>query len=451
MLMVVSGRVSAADATRPNIVFILADDLGYGEVSFNGQQRYATPNIDRLAAEGLVMTSHYAGSSVCAPSRNALMTGQHTGHTAIRGNAAAGGRRVPLAPRDITIAERLRAAGYRTGLIGKWGLGEHDTGAAPWLRGWDEFFGFVNQSHAHNQFPEFLYRGDRPVPIAENFSHRRGRYANDMFVEEAERFVERAAAEHQPFFLFVSFTAPHAELDCPDDALAEVVSRHPGLAGPGVDTKARAFAAMVVRLDRDVGRLVARLDELGLTRDTLVIFTADNGPHAEDGKDPSFFRSSGPFRGIKRDLYEGGIRVPFIARWPGSIAAGVRTDVQFAFWDFSATALELAGVPLPVDHPSESVSYLPLLIGRGEEQVQHAYLYWEVAIGGQSRRAARAGIWKAVCSNDDTAIELYDLASDPAERTDLAGVSPDRVADFLRIFREAHEDSTDFPLSWGDR
>jgi len=436
----------------PNIVFILADDLGFGEVGFNGQSRFATPNIDRLAREGIVFTDHYAGSTICAPSRNALMTGHHTGHATVRNNFAGGGNdgaRVALKPSDITVAQRLRAAGYTTAMIGKWGLGEPDTAAAPWRKGWDFFYGFVNQAHAHNQYPEFLYRNATIEPLEQNFGHKERAYANDLFTDEAEKFLDRTAAAKKPFFLYLSITTPHADLKCPADSIAAVKQAQEWAREPGAAESSVVFAAMMHRLDRDVGRILAKLKALGLDENTLVIFTADNGAHSEDGKDNAFFKASGPFRGIKRDLYEGGIREPFAARWPGRIAPGTKTSHVSAFWDFSATALELAGLPRPADLPAESLSYAPALLGRTAEQKSHAYLYWEISIKGQARQAVREGNWKAVRNGLDNPIELYDLAADPGESRNLATAHPDHVARFTRLLATARVDNTDFPLAPG--
>ena len=443
---------SPAAATRPNIVFILADDLGYGEVSFNGQRRYATPNIDRLAREGIVFTDHYAGSTICAPSRNCLMTGHHTGHATIRNNFVGGGNdggRVALKASDVTIAERLRTAGYTTALIGKWGLGEPETPAAPWLRGWDFFYGFVNQAHAHNQYPEFLYRNATVEPLADNFGHKERLYANDLFTAEAEKFLAHAAADRKPFFLYYACTTPHADLKCPADSIEEVKREYEWARGPDAKESSVVFAAMMRRLDRDVGRLLAQLQSLGLDEQTLVIFTGDNGAHDVDAKDNAFFTASGPFRGIKRDLYEGGIREAFAARWPGRIAPGTKSSHISAFWDFPATALELAGVPRPANLPAEGISYAPILLGRPAEQKSHDHLYWEISIKGEARQAVRQGHWKAVRHGLEKPFALYDLADDPGEARNLAAAQPDRLAPLVQIVTAAHVDSPDFPLTPG--
>ncbi|OAM90040.1 arylsulfatase [Termitidicoccus mucosus] len=435
----------AAPVAKPNIVLILADDLGYGELSISGQRRYDTPNIDRLARDGMIFTQAYAGSPVCAPSRNTLMTGHHTGHATVRNNTSVKGARVGLSPADTTIAQRLRSAGYHTAIIGKWGLGEEGGGSEPGNKGWDFFYGFINQAHAHNQFPEFLYRGTDKEALVPNYSHAEGTFANDRFTEEALTVLERRAADRQPFFLFMSYTTPHAELRCPPDSIAKVKQKYAWAREPGADEKSIQFAAMMLRLDHEVGRLRDRLAELGLAENTLILFTGDNGAHQEDGKNPVFFNSGGIYRGIKRDLYEGGIHEPFFACWPGRIAPGSRTDHLCAFWDFSATALELAGVAA-TDLPAESISFLPTLLGRPTEQKKHDYLYWEFVVKTQARQAARADNWKAVRYSLDAPLEIYDIIADPGEQHDLAATRPDLVARFAEIMRHAHTESSDFPL-----
>ncbi len=448
-LLPLIATLPAATPGAPNLVLILADDLGYGEVSFHGQQRFATPNIDRIAREGLAFTHAYAGSPICAPSRNTLMTGHHTGHATIRNNFAGGGNRgdrVALRDADTTLAQRLQRAGYRTALIGKWGLGEPETSAAPWRKGWDFFYGFVNQAHAHNQYPEFLYRNATPEPVPENFGHKEGVFANDRFTAEALAFLDRTAGERQPFFLFLSATTPHSDLKVPADSIVRLKERHAWARAPDAKEPNVVFAAMMERFDADIGRLLDRLDTLGLAHDTLVLFTADNGAHQEDGKDNEFFAASGPFRGLKRDLWEGGIRVPFFARWPGRIAAGTRSDHVLAFWDLPATALELAGLPRPADLPAESLSFAPTLLGRPADQRAHEFLYWEILIKGQGRQAVREGNWKAVRYGHDAPVRLHDLTADPGERTDLAGRHPEIAARLTARFTSARTENPEFPL-----
>ncbi|WP_438480460.1 arylsulfatase [Oleiharenicola lentus] len=447
-LAVTTVSLAATQSRRPNIIFILADDLGYGELSCYGQRRYETPNIDRLAREGLRFTDHYAGAPVCAPSRNALMTGQHAGHLTVRNNLAFGredGGRVPLKPTDVTIAERLRTAGYVTALIGKWGLGEEGSGAEPWRKGWDEFYGFINQQHAHNQFPEFLYRNADKEALVPNYAHVERVFANDRFTDEALQFVERKAGGEQPFFLYLAYTTPHAMLKCPPDSLAEAKRRCPELAAPDAPPKALAFAAMMLRLDRDVGSVLEKLKALGLEENTLVLFSSDNGAHIEDGKPQAYFQGSGALRGVKRDVYEGGVRVPLIARWPGKIAAGGTTAHVSAFWDFAATALEVADVK-SAELPLEGISYAPTLFGRSEHQREHEALYWEFLVGGKTRQAIRLGDWKGVRMAPTLPLELYDLSTDLGEQHDVAAAQADVVKRMTELLRTMRTDDPKFPL-----
>ncbi len=435
-----------APATRPNIIFILSDDLGYGELSSHGQTRYETPHLDRLAAEGVRFTNHYAGAAICAPSRAALMTGRHTGHTQVRNNFGTlegrTGQRIPLSADETTVGEMLQRAGYRTALIGKWGLGEEGSGHEPWKRGFDFFYGFINQAHAHNHYPEFLYRNEAKEPLIPNYSNEERVYANDRFTEEALTFIE--AQRERPFYLQLSYTTPHGDLKCPADSVAEVKARYPHLAVEGLDPKIPIFAAMVTRLDRDVGRIMSRLKDLGLDERTLVIFTSDNGAHDEDGKNNEYFNASGDLRGIKRDLYEGGIRVPFLARWPGRIQPGRTSDHISAFWDFLPTAAELAGARLP-DSAIDGISYRRTLFGEPGQET-HAHLYWESLIGREGRQAMRAGEWKLLRNGQEAPWELYRLTDDIGEARNLANDHPDLVNRLAAQLASARTESPHFPL-----
>lgn len=432
------GRAQTPHASAPpNIVLILADDLGYGDLGCYGQQRIATPNLDRLAAQGMRFTQFYAGAPVCAPSRNVLLTGQHTGHALIRGNA-----KVSLRPQDVTIAEVLRRAGYATGAIGKWGVGEEGSTGTPTKKGFDYFYGYVDQTQAHNYYPTFLVRDDTRVPLP-NVVPNEGRYgqgvatkkvvySDDLFEPEALGFVERN--QGRPFFLYLASTLPHANDEAKDEGM-EIPSlgRYADRDWPPPE---KGKAAMITRLDDDVGRLLDQLAALGLADRTIVIFTSDNGPHAEGGVDPAFFDSSGPLRGIKRDVYEGGIRVPLIVRWPGHVAAGAVSDHVGYFGDFMDTLAAVAGVAPPAG--LDSVSFLPTLLGRPADQAQHPYLYWEF-YEGRSSQAVRLRDWKGVRSPMLTGeIELYDLRTDLGERHDVAAAHPDIVERIRQIMQEAH-------------
>jgi arylsulfatase A-like enzyme len=423
-------------AAKPNLVFILADDLGYGDVGCYGQKRILTPNIDRLAAEGMRFTQFYAGSTVCAPSRCVLMTGLHTGHCYIRGNA-----KTNLRPEDVTVAEVLKAAGYRTGLIGKWGLGHEGSTGVPTRQGFDSFFGYLDQTHAHNYYPTFLLRNEQRVPlrnvvpnegpVGQGIASVRVDYSHDLMAEEALRFLDQQK-DGQPFFLYLAFTLPHANNEAGKQGLE--VPDLGDYANQDWPASQKAHAAMVSRLDRDVGRVMERLRALGMDRNTLVIFTSDNGPHREGGHDPELSDSNGPLRGIKRALYEGGIRVPMLARWPGRIKPGSTANFMGYFGDVLPTAAELAGAKEPAG--LDGVGFLPTLLGSGEQR-QHAYLYWEFYEQG-GRQAVRMGDWKAIRQPWGGRIELYDLKADLGETHDLAADHPDVVEKLRPAMDEAH-------------
>jgi arylsulfatase A-like enzyme len=437
-----------AQATRPNVVIIQADDLGYGDLSAYGQARFPTPALDRLAREGTRFTQYYAGSTVCAPSRAALMTGQHTGHAWIRGNGEH-----PLRPEDVTVAMALRDAGYRTAVVGKWGLGLAGTTGQPDLKGFEYAFGFLDHRHAHRQYTDHLFRnGER---IATNLTDD---YANDLFTREAIAFVERT--DPRPFFLYLNYTVPHAELRVPQDSLAPLAGKFPetpfvnaaadgrptGPDGPSLGYRSQptpkaTFVAMIQRMDRDVGRLVDAIDARGLGERTVVLFMSDNGPHREGGADPAYFRSSGALRGIKRDLYEGGIRVPMVARWPKTIPAGRVSDHVWAHWDLFPTLAALAGAKTPAN--LDGLSMARALVG--QPQPTHDYLYWEFHERG-FQQAVRTGPWKAVRLKRNAPLELYHLDKDPAEQQDVAPANPDVVARIDAYLSTARTDSSIWPV-----
>ena len=434
---------------QPNIIFIMADDLGYGDLGSYGQPTIQTPNLDRMADEGIRFTNHYAGSTVCAPSRCVLMTGLHTGHCRIRGNA-----RLPLEPADVTVAEVLKQAGYTTGLVGKWGLGEEGSTGIPTRQGFDYFFGYLNQVRAHNYYPDFLWRNEEKVPldnviefIQEGYAKGLGSYAiekreysHDLFTEEALAFIERH--QQEPFFLYLAYTIPHAnnESRFADEHGMEVPD-YGAYAAEDWPEAEKGMAAMVSRLDADVGRLLQRLKDLGLDDNTLVLFTSDNGPHREGRHDSDFFDSNGSLRGIKRDLYEGGIRVPMIARWPGAIAAASVTDHASAFWDFLPTAADVAGVALTED--TDGISFLPTLLG--QEQPAHEYLYWEFFERGV-KQAVRQDSYKAVHFWETGATELYDLSRDIEEAHNLADDYPERADSLRALMQQARTPSEQWAL-----
>ena len=424
----VSGPAEAQRAgEKPNIIYIMADDLGYGDLGCYGQERVRTPHIDELAAGGMKFTDHYAGNTVCRPSRLVLRMGLHTGHTPISDNSA-----YHLKPDDRTTAKLLSKAGYAVGGVGKWALGGPETSGAPHRQGLDFWFGYLDQTAAHNYWPEFLWLNDERVPLANEVDYAdrgyaKGRsgvathkedYSHDLMTAAALRWIRQHKDE--PFFFQAHYTIPHANNQAGKRGM-EVPSYGP-YAEKDWPEQEKGFAAMITRLDGDVGRIVALLEELGIAENTLILFTSDNGPHREGGHDPDFFNSNGPLRGIKRDLYEGGIRVPMIAYWPGRIEPGSTTDHPSAFWDFLPTACELAGIAPPEN--IDGISYLPTLLGRTNQQKAHDHLYWEF----KGKRAVRKGEWKAVRPAADAPVELYNLEEDHGEEPDVSDEHPDIVA-----------------------
>jgi len=432
---------------RPNVILILADDLGYGELGAYGQKIIRTPNIDRLAAEGTRFTQVYAGAPVCAPSRAVLMTGLHTGHVGVRGNAGAGNPGIQQLRRtDRTVARLFKEAGYRTALFGKWGLGETGTEGHPNVQGFDEFFGYLNQAHAHNYYPSFLFHNSERVPTGNEpaeedprtgagHARTKKQYSHDVIMERALAWLEEN--RRQPFFLYLAVTLPHANNEARRaTGDGQEVPDYGEYADKPWTAPNKGQAAMVSRLDRDVGRLMERLASWGIDRNTLVLFTSDNGHHAEGGNDPDLFDANGPLRGMKRALYEGGIRVPFIARWPGRVPSGAVSRHTGYFGDVYATVADLLGRPAPAG--LDSISMLPALLGRREGQRDHDFLYWEFYEQG-GRQAVRFGNWKAVRQPIFTGpIEIYDLAADDGEQRDIAASRPDLVKQAAALMTRAH-------------
>ncbi len=439
--------------SKPNIIFVLADDLGYGDLGCYGQKQIQTPNLDRLAAEGMRFTDHYAGTTVCAPSRCSLMTGLHTGHTYVRGNHEVQPMgQLPLPADTVTLPRVLKQAGYTTALIGKWGLGGPDSTGVPNRQGFDYFFGYLCQRHAHNYYPEFLFRNNERVPLKNKVpgskpdgtgvASEKVEYSYDLMEQEALRFVEQN--RKGPFFLYLAVTLPHANNEGGKNGME--VPEYGIYADEDWPEPDKGRAAMISRLDRGMGRVVQKLRDLGIGDNTLVFFASDNGPHREGGANPEFFHSSGPFRGIKRALYEGGIRVPLLARWPGRIKAGAVTDHVSAFWDFLPTLAELTGAPRPAE--TDGIALLPTLLGRPEQQRKHEFLYWEFHEGG-SKQAVRMGRWKAVRLNPAGKLELYDLQTDMGETHNIADSHPDVVAQIEKYLTTARTESKFWPLKGG--
>ena len=427
----------APAASRPNIVFILADDLGYGDLGCYGQSVIETPHLDRMASEGVRFTRAYAGHTVCAPSRCTIETGLHTGHATYRDNGPA----PPLAPEDNTLGKLMKTAGYRTALVGKWSLGGLGTTGYPLEQGYDEWFGYFSQTHAHNFYPEHLLDGRSAVLLRGNFGARRTEYAPDLFTERALRFVGQD--DPRPFFLHLCYNTPHANNEMGRDTGDGMqVPDYGAYAGRDWPNPEKGFAAMVSRLDRDVGRILARLQETGRDANTLVVFSSDNGPHEEGGHKHEFFNSNGPLRGYKRALYDGGIRVPAIARWPGRIRAGRVSEHPWAFWDLLPTFADVAGAAAPGG--VDGISLLPELLGK--PQRRHDYLYWE-AHRPHFRQAVLMDRWKAVRPGQGAPIELYDIIAGIDEQSDLAARRPDIVGQAERILREARTDSPYWPIA----
>lgn len=455
---------TAAGDAPPNFVWILADDLGYGDLGSYGQERIRTPHLDRMAEEGMRFTDAYAGFTVCAPSRSVLMTGQHTGHTRVRRNGSPG-----LWDEDVTVAELLKAKGYATALIGKWGLGMEDSPGAPWKQGFDYFYGYLSQGHAHNYYPEFLMRNAERVPLR-NVVERSGRYggmsgvatervdySHDLMMDEALGWLEENAAG--PFFLYLALTIPHANNEAGrldgggDPGIASLeadlghhrervgmeipdAGQYQGQDWPGPQ---KGTAAMISHLDEGVGQVFAALRRLGVDERTVVFFSSDNGPHAEGGNDPFFFDSNGPLQGYKRSLHDGGIRVPTIVRWPERVRAGSVSEFPWYFADFLPTVADIVGFDVP--EGVDGTSILPALLETGLSG-EDRFLYW----GGTAGRAeaVRWGRWKAVRESPDQPLELFDLSSDTGEERDVSAEHEEIVGEILAYLASA---VTELPVS----
>lgn len=422
----IAGSLAGAERSdRPNVIFIMVDDMGNGDLGSYGQKVIQTPNIDRLAQEGMRFTDCYAGASVCAPSRSVLMTGQHLGHTRVRGNKGMVGgfgkeRRVPLEPEDITLAQVMKAAGYITGMTGKWGLGEPGTSAVPNLKGFDEWFGYLNQAHAHTHYPDYLWHNQEKVVIEKNLNGKRTQHSQNLFIDFTLDFIRRH--RDQPFFFYAAYTIPHQEYAA--DELGPYADK------PWPDRE-KNYAAMIGMADRDVGRIMALLKEVGIDDNTLVFFCSDNGAaNRYDG----LFNSSGILRAEKTEIYEGGIRTPMIARWPGKIRPGSVSDLPWYFADVLPTVADVAGLPPPPG--VDGISVLPTLLGK--KQNLDRMLYWEQYSPFQ--QAVRWGLWKGIRTegNEGESFELYNLSSDPSEAKNVAASHPKIVSQIQAFMKEAH-------------
>lgn len=422
---------------NPKIIFIMADDLGYGDLGSYGQRVIQTPHLDQMAVEGMRFTQAYAGSPVCAPSRSVLMTGLHTGHTTVRGNfgkfgvtgLGGGEGRVPLDTEDVTVAEVLKGAGYVTGMTGKWGLGEPGTTGEPNDQGWDEWFGYLNQRQAHTYYPEFLWKNKERINYPENRNGNKGTYSHDLFTEFALDFVE--SHQDEKFFLYLPYTIPHSRYEIPDTA--------PYTDQPWTDDE-KVHAAMITRLDRDIGKLFQLLKDLNIDNQTLVFFCSDNGAAQRwEGR----FDSSGKLRGRKRDLYEGGIRTPMIVRWPGRVTAGETNEFPWYFADVLPTLADLADADLP--QGLDGISVLPSILG--ETQSRDRFLYWEFFENG-FQQAVRWKDWKAVRLAPGAPLELYDLSQDEAESNNIAAKHPEIEAKLETYIQSARSESKNWPVEF---
>jgi arylsulfatase A-like enzyme len=416
--------IPAVDKRPPNIIFIMADDLGYGHLSCYGQEKFETPNIDRLAAEGMKFTQYYAGYTVCAPSRSVLMTGLHHGHTPVRSNSGSSS----LLANEITVAQVLRNAGYITGGFGKWGLGLQNMPGVPSKKGFDEFYGFYHQVHAHFYYPYWIWHNDEKLMLDGN-DYKFEQYVDNVLHEKAMDFIRTNVKNSRPFFCYIPSIIPHVELAAPEESVGqfrgrfpEVTIKDPRPGYIGSDDAYAVYAAMISRLDRNVGQIMNLLKKLNIDKNTIVFFTSDNGPQAGPWEPlREFFKGAGPLRGSKGSLYEGGIRVPFIVRWPGRIEAGSVSNHIGGFQDMMPTLAQLAGVKPP---KNDGISIVPTLMGNANRQKKHKYLFW----GGPKNMAVRMGKWKAVKPNKNKRWELYDLSEDIAEQNDMADEHPEVIA-----------------------
>jgi len=440
----------SAAKQQPNIIYILLDDAGYGDLSCYGQKKFQTPNIDRLAREGMKFTNHYSGSTVCAPTRSVIMSGLHTGHTPSRGNREIQPvGQFPIPAATFTIAEALKKAGYATGAFGKWGLGNPGSEGDPVNQGFDRFFGYNCQRNAHTYYPTWLFDNFQKIKLNGET------YAHDLIMDRAVEWIDN---HHKaPFFCFLPVTIPHAAMHVPEKYAAPFRRKFPefenkvgryGNNRPFARNPAAQFAGMMTALDHGIGRVLKSLEKYGIEENTIVLLSSDNGPHREGGHMPDYFNSNGGLRGHKRDLYEGGIRCPLLVRWPGKVKAGSTSDHISAHWDLFPTFCELAGTETPRN--LDGISFLPTLLGKKQEQ--HEYLYWEFFEGG-GKRAVRIGKWKAVQNQltrkgQNASVEIYDLTTDRAEQNNLATRKPELIARARNIFKQAHTPSKIWKFKW---
>lgn len=430
---------------KPNIVFILADDMGYNELGCFGGNVIETPNIDNLARGGMIFTNHYCGSNLCAPSRCTLITGKHTGHSTIRDNKALPFEgNEPIKAEEVTVAELLKSAGYKTGAFGKWGVGYPGSEGAPTRQGFDQFYGYNCQRHAHDYFTTYMRQNDDSVTINENITNPFTIYSPVSIENEALKFIEKN--KNNPFFLYFAPTLPHGPYHQPDDSLLAYYEKKTGIT-KGIaheeDFSVPKYAAMSTRLDMEVGKIVAKLKALNLLNNTLIIFASDNGTALKPDED-SFLQTGGQLHGRKSEAYEGGIKSPFVAYWEGKITPGTKSDHISAFWDFLPTCAEIVNVKKPEN--IDGISFLPTLLGETENQIEHEYLYWE----RNQYKAIRRGDMKAVVKYEnqiqEPIVEIYNLRKDPYEKTDVASSMPELKEEFLKLAETAHIESPIFPF-----
>ncbi len=436
-ILSIASSIAQSNKTRPpNLIYIMADDLGYGDLGCFGQKTIKTPNLDKMASEGLRFTSYYAGNTVCRPSRLSLWTGKHMGHTPISSNA-----NYHFKPSDITVSELLKSRGYATGGVGKWAMGGIGTTGHPNKNGFDFWFGYLDQGEAHNYYPTHLWKNTEKITLKGNTLTReakdRGRvsknrvtYSHDLLTTQAMKFI--ADHKNTPFLLHVHWTIPHANneggratgdgMEVPDYGIY-AKEKWP-------NTK-KGAAAMITRMDQDVGKIIQLIKKLNIQNETMIFFTSDNGPHSEGGHKHETFNANGPLRGYKRDLYEGGIRVPGIAYWPNKIKPGTESDQPFAFWDWLPTACELAGITPPTG--LDGLSFAPTLLGKLDQQKIHPYLFWKYG----SKIAIRKQEWKAVRNSPNKRLELYDLKNDIGETKNLSAQYPDKISELEKLIEEA--------------
>lgn len=446
---------------KPNIIYIMADDLGYGDLSCYGQQKFQTPNIDKLAEQGMLFTQHYSGSTVCAPSRSSLLTGQHTGNTYIRGNIGVKPEgQFPLNSEVVTVSKILKDAGYVTGAFGKWGLGPVGSEGAPGSQGFDEFYGYICQTLAHSYYPHHLWHNETKIDLPENDSTKLGIYAPDLIHRQALSFIEQN--KDTAFFLYYPSLIPHAELVAPEEYMERYRGKYlPEMSFVGIDSGERykkggyasqpetraAFAAMIAVLDEQIGEIVEKLNQLGIADNTIIIFTSDNGPHREGGADPDYFNSNGPLSGYKRDLFEGGIRVPMLVKWPNTITPNTKSDHMSAFWDVLPTVCDVLKIDAPKN--TDGISFLPTLVG--QPQSKHDFLYWEFHEQG-GKQAVRMGKWKGIrldMSDDpDAPIMLFNLENDLQELNNIADKHPEIVQEIKEIMENEHSRSEFFSFQF---